>query len=115
VQVHDEGLLPSRGLEELVAVHRTAWLVVQPRRAVKERVAAAMITHPSAVDRQSTLLVPVRHLGFGSRIIHPRILQAVAARTSHRAANIRHFHWHRLLRAECDLILSGYFQVERYV
>jgi hypothetical protein len=38
-----------------------------------------------------------------------------ASRTSHRAANVQHFHWDRLLGAERHPILAGDFHIERYV
>src|SRR5262245_43704665 len=62
-----------------------------------------------AVDRQSTPLVPVCTRASDSRTF------ILFFKPSHRAANIRHFHRHRLLGAECYFVLSGDFHVERYV
>jgi hypothetical protein len=67
-----------RGLEDVVAVHRPAGLVVQPRRGQRKG-RSSDENPPRAVDRQSTPLVPVCTCASDSRIIHPRILQAVAA------------------------------------
>lgn len=70
------------------------------------------ITDPAPADSAERRQVMVL---FSDLVGSTALAKRLRFGASQRAANIRHFNWHRLFLAECDPILSEEFQVECYV
>src|SRR5262245_57189880 len=92
VRAHRPNSASNAGAAELVRASRGDCARATP---LNSTAAPASTTKPLLL---ATLLIVFRFHQFGRA--------GPLAQTSHRAANIRHFHWHRLLGAQCDVILS---------